>query len=486
MKLLNTLPKRLLAGAIMAVAFAFPIAASAAQTVQIEGSMGVANQTNGDTAYSQSVNASYNQVVKLQVYYHNRELPDSGKIAQNLRVKINIPTTPGTTQTQTATISADNSNTVTSQTTVNLNRSDAYLQYIPGTANWRHNTGTNTNLNIVDTPISDAVVTSGQGVVLENEQPCYNFSATVTVLARVMVPGTKVVKQVQKASETGKWAVSNTANPGDTLKYMISYTNTGNTVAKNVIVRDNLPPNMTYVPGSTVVTNGSNPAGAKDTTDAVTKGGIIIGDYAPGISAYVVFQVKIADASQLQCGVTRFTNVGIAHPETMPEYYNTAYTDVNKVCQTQPSTPVVSCDAFSLTPGDNRSVSAQVTKYTATNGASLKTITYDFGDNSTPYMTNNFTTPAQHTYAQNGTYNVTASLLFSVNGQDQVVKSDVCAKPVSFTTPATPTAPSTPTAPGQPQQLVNTGPGAVFALFAGASVAGAIAHRFVLNRRFGK
>ncbi|MDB5166445.1 MAG: exported protein of unknown function [Candidatus Saccharibacteria bacterium] len=471
-RLFNNLPKRLATAAILALAFTFPVAASAAQAVTIEGSMGVANVTAGDTQYQHNVNASYNQVVKLQVYYHNRENPDSGKIAENVRVKIDIPTTAGKTQTQTATISSDNSNTVTSQTTVNLDRSDAYLQYIPGTAVWRHNTGTNDNLNIVNTTVSDAIVTSGQGLVLEDEKPCYNFAATVTVMARVMVPGTKVVKQVQKASETGKWATTNTANPGDTLKYMITYENTGNTTAKNVIVRDNLPPNMTYVKGTTVVTNSNNPTGAKDTTDAVTVNGILIGDYAPGAKAYVVIQVKVADAAKLVCGNTRFTNVGIAHPKGTPEYYNTAYTDVNKKCDTTPSTPVYTCDAFTLTPGADRKVTAKVTKYTATNGATLKTVTYDFGDGSAP-ATRNYGTAVDHTYAKAGNYTVTTSLLFSVNGTDKVVKSQTCAKPVSFTT-GTPVAPT---------ELPHTGPGDMIALFAGTSLVAAIAHRLFARRR---
>ncbi len=164
-----------------------------AATVSIEGTMGVANKTAGDTKYVKSVNAKYNDVVKVEVYYHNRELPDSGKIAQNVRVKVNIPSTAGKTQTQTATIKGDNTNTVTAQTTVNLDRADAYLQYLPGSAVWRHNTGTNDKPNWVDTVVSDNIVTSGTGVVLEDEKPCYNYSATVTVLARVMVPGVNVL-----------------------------------------------------------------------------------------------------------------------------------------------------------------------------------------------------------------------------------------------------------------------------------------------------
>jgi len=431
-RLFNSLPKRLFASFLLFLAVMLPVATSAASTVKLEGSMGVANISNGDQSYSDSVNAKYDQIVELQVYYHNTELPDSGKNAQNLRMKINIPSTPGKVQTQTATISADNSNTVKVNTTVNLDDANESLQYIPGSAVWRHNTGTNDNKKEVNTKISDDIVTSGTGLRLEDEKPCYNFAATVTVQARVVMPSTKVVKQVELASQTGKWAQSNTANPGDTLKYMITYTNTGNTTAKNVIVRDNLPPQLTYVPNSTTITN-SNHAGLKDTTNAVTTDGIIIGDYAPGAVAYVVLEAKIDPADKLACGTTVFTNVGIAHPKGTDEFNNTAQTTVNKKCA--PATPSYSCDLLTLVKGDDRTVKASV-KHSQAGGASYKSTSFAWGDGKT---TSGSATSASHSYAKDGSYDITATVSFDVNG---VIKTDTgsCKGSVTFKTtpPATP------------------------------------------------
>lgn len=335
------LPKRAAAAALVALALAFPVATFAASTVTIEGSLGVANVTAGDTNYAHSVNASYDQVVKLQVYYHNRENPGSGLVAQNLRVKIAMPTGAGQTQTATATISADNSNTVTGSATVNLDRADATLDYVPGSAVWRHNVGTNDNVKIVDTQLSDAIVTSGQGLVLEDEKPCFNFAATVTVLARVHVTGVKVVKEVEGVNQSNAWTNSNTANPGDTLKYRITYQNTGNTQEKNVVIRDNLPPKMQLVPNTTVVYTSTTPNGSADKSNNITNGGLDIGSYEPGATAYVVFEVKVPDVSQLDCGANVFRNVGVVKPQGMQEFYNIAVTTVNKTCTTTPppSTP---------------------------------------------------------------------------------------------------------------------------------------------------
>jgi hypothetical protein len=106
MKLTNlfrSLRAKLVTLFVLALAVLFPAVMVAADAVHLEGAIGVANVTTGETVYTGNTNASFDQVVKYQVYYHNTELPDSGKIAQNLRVKIALPNAPGQTQTTTAT-----------------------------------------------------------------------------------------------------------------------------------------------------------------------------------------------------------------------------------------------------------------------------------------------------------------------------------------------------------------------------------------------
>ena len=476
-KLFNSTKKRILAGAILALAIFVPVSQSLAAAVTIEGNMGVANKTAGDTTYSSSVNASYNDVVKIEVYYHNRELPDSGKIAQNVRMKIDIPSTPGIHQTQTATISGDNTNTVTKTTSVTLNRSDAYLQYLPGSAVWRHNIGTNDSPNWVDTVISDNVVMGGSGLVLENEQPCYNFSATVTVLARVMVPGVSVTKQVRVKGTTA-WSTSITAKAGDTVQYLISYKNTGNTDQNSVVVADKLPQGVTYVNGTTYLANDSAPNG-KQVADGVTVGGITIGNYNPGVNAFVIFNATLPSEASLSCGSNLLRNIATVQPAGMNYYYNTADVTINKTCTPPPKTPVYSCDLLTLTTGDNRTVTANV-QYTAQNGASFKVATYNWGDSSTPFVTNK--TSANHQYSADGTYTVSAKLLFNVNGTDKYAADNAnCVKTVTFTTPNTP-----PQTPPTPPVLPNTGAGSVIGIFGVVSVLGAIGYRLFLGRKFAR
>ena len=477
-RMINTLPKRIAASAIFAMAAVLPVATSAAQTVKIEATTGVANVTAGDTTWKSAVSASYDQEVKVEVTYNNKEDAGSNKVAKNLRVKINIPSQAGKSQTIATTTSADNSNTVNGSAKVNLDRADAYLQYEPGSAVWKHADQQTGQVVTKSLGVAGDAIVGANGLVLENENPCQ--AGSVTVKARVMIPGVKIVKQSEVKGQSGKWSNDNAAKPGDTLSYLISYQNTGNTVQHDVIIRDSLPPHMTLVPGTTKLANATYPQGKAVASNDVANGGIIIGNYGAGANAYVTFDVKIDDASKLSCGTNEFRNVGVAHPKDMNEYYNTAITMVNKECQPQQNQPVYTCDMLTVNKLGGREIEAKV-NYTAKNGATLKTVTYDFGDNSTPLTTDK--TDVKYTYAKDGDYSVTAKMLFSVNDKDQTVTSSNCAQTVSFTTSSTP---ETPTAPGTPEALPNTGAGNVIALFAVASAAGAVAYRLFLARRLAR
>lgn len=468
---LSALPKKMFVAALLAMAVIIPVSTVSAATVQLEGALGVANVTAGDTTYKSSVNATYDQVVKFEVYYHNTEPADSGNVANNLKVKITMPTAAGTTQTVRSTISADNAaNTVNDEATVNLNRADAMIEYIPGSAVWRHNIGTNDNVNYVNTAISDAVVTSGQGLVLENEKPCYNFSATVTVLARVKVPGIKVVKEVRVKGQTG-WAQSNTANPGDTLQYLITYQNTGNTTQSNVVIRDALPAGFKLVPNTTKLITASNPNGTIVNSNNLDNGGIVIGTYTPGAGAYVQFEVTTPAESALACGVNSFRNIGVAHPANMNEFYNTADTSITRNCV--PTAPQYSCDALTVKTIGERKIEATVA-YTAKNGATFNNVSFDFGDATAPLVTSNVT--VNHTYSKDGSYTVRATPSFMVDGKLTPVTSAACAKVVTFQK-------GEPVTPGG--NVPTTGPTETIGLFIGASALSAIGYRLWMLRRLG-
>lgn len=315
---------------IAAVALvAVPAVATAAGQVAIESRTAVANVTAGDTTYSKAVNAKTDEVVKVQIWYHNKEEANSGKVANNLKVKVDLPTAPGKAQKVTGTVSADNANTVVDTANVNLDLDQSRLEYIPGSAVWRHNKGTNEAPNWVTEKISDQVV--GTGIVLENAQPCFNFEANVTVLARVKTDAVSITKQVRIAGEKN-WVTENTAKAGDTLEYQITFKNEGNTRLDNVVIGDNMPANLTYVKGSTKLKNGANPNGIAIPNDNIINGGINVGNYEPGAVGYVLIQAKINPT--LNPGKSEFKNVALVKANNTV-IYNTAITRV-----TVPGTPV--------------------------------------------------------------------------------------------------------------------------------------------------
>ena len=345
-RIVGSLPKKLAASALIVLAITLPASSVfAGAPVAIQATTGVANVTAGDTTYNSSVNASYDQVVKTEVTYYNPATVDSGQVAQGLHVKINIPSTPGSTQTITTVTGGTNTNTVNGQAVVNLAQSNGYLQFIPGSAQARITNPDGTISNVV---VPDSEINSAQGYAINNGNPCQ--AAAVAVEARVMVPGVSITKKVEGVNQSNAWTTTMTANPGDTVKYMITYTNTGNTVENQVVIRDNLPPKMVLVPNSTYLYNVANPNGFLFPNNDITQGGEVIGNYGAGANAYVVFKVTIPTADKLACGNTQFTNVGVVRPQNMNEFENSAIVNVNKVCTTPPVQPPVTPPTTPSTP----------------------------------------------------------------------------------------------------------------------------------------
>lgn len=138
-----------------------------------------------------------------------------------------------------------------------------------------------------------------------------------------------------------------------------------------------------------------------------------------------------------------------------------------------PVVPVYSCDVLNLNVIGERKVSASV-KYTATNGATLNNISYNFGDGTANFVTKD--TVAEHTFAQDGTYTVRATPSFMVNGQLVTADSAACAKVITFKG-------GVPVEP--PKSTPTTGPASTIGLFVGVSALSAIGYRLWMVRRLG-
>ena len=119
-------------------------------------------------------------------------------------------------------------------------------------------------------------------------------------------PGFSIDKMVQL--EGGKtWSETVTAKAGDKVRYRIQFKNTGNVTLKNVVIRDVLPANMSYVAGTTVLYNAANANGKTLDDGLVSKDGINIGDYAKGTEATIYFYA-VVDKNLDECANHTLTN----------------------------------------------------------------------------------------------------------------------------------------------------------------------------------
>lgn len=120
--------------------------------------------------------------------------------------------------------------------------------------------------------------------------------------------------------------------PGSTLRFLISYRNLTHLVQRNVVVRVILPAKVQLVPNSTRLYDGSYPKGFYVASNDLSEGGLIIGSYDSGATAYVTFSLAVPVGDNVSCGWTDFQPTAIAQPNGMAEFYNRGGLEVVKQC----------------------------------------------------------------------------------------------------------------------------------------------------------
>ncbi len=491
------------ASMLVLAAIALPlvgIANAQSASVVIEGNTQSLNVTSGETEYSNSTDAMVDEVVQVQVWLHNREMPEAEN-AENTTVQIDVPNEQGETQVITGTISSDNSNTIVDDTTLGLSLERARVEYMEGTAKYRYNVGAAEGREECETgmdypaddcydtiTISDDVV-SEDGVNLDNYRGgplvgCNAHHETVTIQVRVVADVVSVNKYVREAGSGAEdWSTSITAEPGDELEYLIRFRNEGNSELRNVMVADNLPKYHKYIEGSTWLLNSNNPDGRNLDNDNVARGGINVGHYGSGATGFVWFTAELAPlAGYEKCNLTYdLRNVGIVQPEGMHEHYNTAQALVRVDCAEEEVTPgELVCEELQAT-----AMGEGVYQFTAsarTSGdANVDTFVYNFGDGSNELVTDQ--TTVEHTY-EPGTYTARVAVRGNVDGESTEVTSDECRVSFTVSVKDEPEEPRQPEEqPELPDRLPDTGMGGIVGLFTLTSVAGAMAHRVFTARR---
>ena len=117
-------------------------------------------------------------------------------------------------------------------------------------------------------------------------------------------PGFEIDKKV--SVDGSEWFDNIDAKPGDTLKFKVTFKNTGEVVEKDVVIKDvlNIDAGMSYVPGSVkIVRNGNENAGE----DILFSDGIALGNVNADETVEIIYDVNFA-AEKFDCGTTTLYN----------------------------------------------------------------------------------------------------------------------------------------------------------------------------------
>ena len=390
------------------------------------------------TMFRDDVQLQAGKTYEVMVFYHNNaksELNDKigpdGKpvgVARDVTARVQMPghVDAGGTATITGFISASNANPGTVWDNARATSSSAVaLRYVPGSAKIASSNGA-----VNGAALSSDLLTTGVKLgynALDGVLPgCNQYSGYITYQFTVDKPDFTIQKQV--SVDGGKtWNDSAKTTPGSTIQYRLVYTNTGTMQQDNVILKDELPAGVSYVPGSSLVANSKTGGQYQSTIDGITSsGGYRVGSYAPGGNVYFKFSAKVADNDSLPaCGTNTLNNKVIAFTENGNKS-DTAVVTVDKTCK---PTPRYTCDMLSVTKLERTKFQFD-TKYTVQN-ATFKSVTYVVKNSNGTEL---YRGPS-NVYQNNtpGTYTVQAIVTVSVDGQDKTTTSANCTKQFTVT-----------------------------------------------------
>ena len=293
-------------------------------------------------------------------------------------------------------------------------------------------------------------------------------------------PKYTIEKTVAVRGSTTGFTKSVTVAPGTHVIYRINVASIGTEAAKNVVVKDVLPANVTYV-APTLIRDG-----VIVNNTSIFEGGYIIPTLANGSTTVFQFEAIVGQpAANVSCVKESLTNTGTVTATSLPATSSTAV--VNKECAPVVVVTAPTCNNFEIAPGENRTVRVTKFDYTANDAKFVSAvINWDVNktNDSTPTINDaNSVVGQSHQYAADGTYLTAVTINFTLNGKNVTATGIQCQKQVKFSTvPPVVTIPVT-TAPVAPVKLVNTGAGSNIALFGGVTVLAFAAYQWSLRRR---
>lgn len=393
----------------------------------------------GPGNWKDEINVTADKEYLVQMYVHNNAADNLNKVAENVKVMANVPNNTAKQIQIDGFVTSSNAqpNKIWDQAIFKSSQ-DFNLTYVPGSAVLYNNVFGKTGAQL-----SDNIVTSNGAMIgydkLDGKIPgCFKYSGYVSFKVKAKVGGTLNFTTNKLVSKHGanKWVDDYKAQPGETVDYLLEYRNVGSTRQDNVVMRDTLPANMTYVNNSTVLGNSKHPGGAPVSDNNLTKAsGINIGSYDSNGNAWVIFSAKVADKDKLPCGPSKLVNK--VHTSSGGYFKeDTANVTVDRECKPEPKYFCTALNIKQLSRTEYRFT----TNILVTSGADYKGVTYTVRDASGTVVNTKTVTgnSNEYVYTQTkaGAYSVQATVLVTVNGQDRTVTSNECKG--SFTVPNLP------------------------------------------------
>lgn len=122
----------------------------------------------------------------------------------------------------------------------------------------------------------------------------YGNEVVLCIKVKKVAPCLHIEKFVRNVTAgESNFVDSNEAKAGDTLEYLINFSNTGDGPADQVKFTDTLPPNTTYLAGTTRISR--NKSTEQTLPDGITGSGITLDTIAAGESGYIKFRITTSD-----------------------------------------------------------------------------------------------------------------------------------------------------------------------------------------------
>lgn len=151
-----------------------------------------------------------------------------------------------------------------------------------------------------------AIICTGTVIIppLMEDEPSVGVGQSVDVTR-----GSTKVGLASHGLTPGYWTPELSAHPGLAIEILLEYKNVGKSTTSDVVLSAELPPEFTYVAGSTILGNSTHPDGGT-VSDGVTEVGLNVGGYTPGANAWLIFSARVAEAERFTCGKNPFAIAG--------------------------------------------------------------------------------------------------------------------------------------------------------------------------------